>query len=132
MQLETDKVQVNKSQEELFQFLLKVDNFEKIMPSSIQKFETTGDESFLFQLKGMPEIKLLIKEKQAYDKITLGAKSEKLPFSLIALIEEDGQAKNKSYVQLQFEGNFNPMMSMMIKSPLKNFINTLAENLSKL
>jgi carbon monoxide dehydrogenase subunit G len=132
MQLETDKVHVNKSQQELFQFLLKVDNFEKIMPSSIQKFETTGDDSFLFQLKGMPEIKLLIKEKQAYDKITLGAKSEKLPFSLIALIEEDSQAKNKSYVQLQFEGNFNPMMSMMIKSPLKNFINTLAENLSKL
>ncbi|MFD2697362.1 SRPBCC family protein [Mesonia sediminis] len=132
MQLETDKVHVNKSQEELFQFLLKVDNFEKIMPSSIQKFETTGDDSFLFQLKGMPEIKLLIKEKQAYDKITLGAKSEKLPFSLITLIEEDSQAENKSYVQLQFEGNFNPMMSMMIKSPLKNFINTLAENLSKL
>lgn len=132
MQLETDKVHVNKSQEELFQFLLKVDNFEKIMPSSIQKFETTGYDSFLFQLKGMPEIKLLIKEKQAYDKITLGAKSEKLPFSLIALIEEDSQAENKSYVQLQFEGNFNPMMSMMIKSPLKNFINTLAENLSKL
>lgn len=132
MQLETNKVHVNKSQQELFQFLLKVDNFEKIMPSSIQKFETTGDDSFLFQLKGMPEIKLLIKEKQAYDKITLGAKSEKLPFSLIALIEEDSQAKNKSYVQLQFEGNFNPMMSMMIKSPLKNFINTLAENLSKL
>jgi hypothetical protein len=35
-------------------------------------------------------------------------------------------------VQLQFEGEFNPMMAMMIKGPISKFIETLAQNMNKL
>jgi hypothetical protein len=35
-------------------------------------------------------------------------------------------------VQLQFEGEFNAMMAMMIKAPLTKFVNTLTDNIAKL
>ena len=38
----------------------------------------------------------------------------------------------QSAVQLHFEGDFNPMMAMMIKGPISKFIETLAENMHKL
>ena len=129
MNLESKKSVVNKSQKEFFEFLTNLQNFEKLMPENIDKFEVDG-ESFLFSLKGMPEIRLVIKEKNEFDKIVLSAASSKLNFSLTALIQSISE--NTCEAQLLFTGDFNPMMAMMVKSPLQKFINTLAENSEKL
>ena len=40
--------------------------------------------------------------------------------------------ENKSEVTLSFVGDFNPMMTMMIKKPLTKFVETLTENIGKL
>lgn len=126
MNLESTKVCVPKSAQEVYNFLMKVENFEQIMPESKQKFEKLSDEKFLFQLKGMPEIVLKQKESTPNSKVVLGAASEKLPFTLEANLEENGADTN---VQLVFDGDFNAMMAMMIKKPIQNFINALSENL---
>lgn len=120
---------VEKSAKELFAFFSELNNFEKLMPEDIKKFEVDGD-SFIFGLPGMPEIRLVLKEKTEFTNITLGAASSKLPFTLAANITEISE--NKSEVQLQFEGDFNPMMAMMIKKPLTKFVDTLSENIGKL
>jgi carbon monoxide dehydrogenase subunit G len=130
MNLESPKVKISKTQQEVFNFLADVKNFEKIMPESIEKFESLDQDSFLFQLKGMPVLKLTLKEKIVASKIVLGAKSDKLPFKLTADIQEIDE--NSSEIQLLFEGEFNAMMSMMIKSPIQKFITSLSENLKKL
>lgn len=128
MHLESKKTILNKSQKEVFEFLSNLKNFEQLMPENTTKFEVDG-ESFIFSLKGMPEIRLVIKEKQEFDKIVLGAASSKLDFSLttnIIAVEE-----NTTEIQLLFNGDFNPMMAMMVKKPLQKFINTLTENAQK-
>lgn len=130
MNLESPKVSVDQSAQHLFDSLSDVKNFEKLMPESIAKFEVLGDDAFLFGLKGMPEIKLKMKEKIAPNTIVLGAASDKLPFTLTAQI--DAVSDNKADVQLFFEGEFNAMMAMMIKGPISKFIETLAQNMSKL
>lgn len=130
MNLESPKVSVDQSAQQLFDSLSEVKNFEKLMPDNIAKFEVTGDESFIFGLKGMPEIKLKMKEKTAPSKLVLGAASDKLPFTLTAKIDETSE--NKSDVQLFFEGEFNAMMAMMVKGPISKFIETLAGNMHKL
>lgn len=99
------------------------------MPESIQKFEVDGD-SFLFALKGMPEIRLVLKDKTPFSEIILGAASSKLPFTLSSKI--DKITDTQSQVQLIFQGDFNPMMSMMVKKPLTNFIDTLTNNIATL
>ena len=129
MNLETNKVTVNKSQKEMFEFLSNVENFEQIMPENTDKFEAKED-SFLFAIKGMPEIRLKIQETTPSEKIVLGSTSDKFPFTLtgnIISIDDDN-----SEVQLLFDGKFNPMMAMMIKNPIQKFISTLSENIEKL
>jgi hypothetical protein len=130
MNLESPRVTVEKSAEEIFNLLSDVRNFEKLMPENIAKFEVIGDDAFIFGLKGMPEIKLVIKEKLGPNKLVLGAASDKLPFTLVADIIS--VSENSSSVQLLFEGEFNAMMGMMIKGPIGKFIETLAVNMDKL
>lgn len=130
MNLESPKVTVEKSAQHLFNALSDVKNFEKLMPENISKFEVLGDDIFNFGLKGMPEIKLRMKETKPNSKVMLAAASDKLPFTLTANIET--LSENSSAVQLHFDGEFNPMMAMMIKGPITKFIETLAENMHKL
>ena len=75
----------------------------------------------------MPEIALEVKEIVSPELVRLGAKSDKIPFDLSAHISE--QADHTSTAYLEFEGEFNPMMAMMIKGPITKFLQTLSDNL---
>lgn len=127
MNLDSPKVTVDKSPQEVFDFLSNVENFEKLMPDNISKFEVLDSEKFLFALKGMPEIILKKKEAEAPNKIVLGAAGGKIDFALTGNISE--LEANKSEVQLVFSGEFNAMMAMMIKGPISKFIETLTTNI---
>jgi len=129
MNLESPKINVSKSPQEVFDFLSDVKNFESLMPENISKFEVLDNDKFLFALKGMPEIILKKKEAIAPNKVVLGAAGGKLDFSLIGNIIET--ENNASEVQLEFTGDFNPMMAMMIKGPISKFIETLATSIPK-
>tara|TARA_R110002033_G_scaffold6273_1_gene24899 strand:+ start:9438 stop:9602 length:165 start_codon:yes stop_codon:yes gene_type:complete len=52
-----------------------------------------------------------------------------LDFSLTGNIVENSDSS--SDVQLTFDGDFNPMMAMMIKGPISKFIETLATSIPK-
>lgn len=130
MHLESQKVTTGKSQQELYAFLIRVENYEQLMPENTEKFEVRSPETFAFALKGMPEIELRIQETRAPELVVLGSTSDSLDFSLEVRIAPEGQ--EQSQAQLIFDGKFNAMMSMMVKSPLKKFIHTLSENLEKL
>lgn len=128
MHIEAPKNTINKSAKEVFEFLTDLQNFEKLMPENIDKFEVINEDRFLFALKGMPEIILQRKEQNPNDKIVLGAASDKLPFTLTAHILTVNE--DECEVTLSFNGEFNAMMAMMIKSPITNFMGTLSENLA--
>ncbi|SHJ07674.1 SRPBCC family protein [Algibacter luteus] len=129
MNLESPKISVDKSPEDVFNFLADIKNFESLMPENISKFEVISEDKFLFALKGMPEIILKKKEVIPPNKIVLGAAGGKIDFSLIANITEVNS--DSSEVKLDFTGDFNPMMAMMIKSPISKFIETLASSIPK-
>ena len=129
MNLESPKVNVAKSAEYVFNAINDMKNFEKLMPENIAKFEVIDENCFEFGLKGMPEIKLVKKGQTPNSQIVLGAASSKLPFTLTANLTE---VNDTTDVQLTFEGEFNPMMEMMIKGPISKFIETLSQNIVKL
>lgn len=127
MNLTSKTVTLDKSAQEVCDFLTDVKNFEQLMPENTAKFELIGDNAFVFALKGMPEIALELKEINAPNQVVLGAKSDKLPFTLTANIEE--LEANKSATNLDFAGEFNAMMAMMIKGPIKSFLEALTDQL---
>ncbi|MFT4698217.1 MAG: hypothetical protein ACI9SJ_001359 [Flavobacteriaceae bacterium] len=129
MELNSKKVRVNKSAEDLCNLLCDVKNFEGLMPENISKFEVIKENAFVFALKGMPEIALEVKETNAPNQVVLGAMSDKIPFNLTSNITSIDE--NTSEAELKFQGDFNPMMAMMIKSPITKFLETLINNISK-
>jgi hypothetical protein len=128
MNIEGNKIVINKTKSEVIAFLTKMENFEQLMPENT-KFEVLSEDVFLFGLKGMPEIKLRLKE-QTENTVILGAASDKLPFTLTANLNEVENSKTES--QLSFSGEFNAMMAMMIKGPITKFVGQLSENLGKI
>jgi len=130
MNLESPKVSVQKTENELFEFLADVKNFEQLMPENIEKFEVYTIDSFLFILKGMPEIRLKLQEQVPSNKIVLGSDLDNFAFTLTKNITKLDD--NSSEVQLIFEGKFNMMVAMMLKNPLQKFLNALSENIEKL
>ncbi|HLT53676.1 MAG TPA: SRPBCC family protein [Flavobacteriaceae bacterium] len=127
MNLNSQDITIQKPAQEVFNFLSDVKNFEALMPENISKFEVLGDDKFLFALKGMPEIILKKQESIPVSKIVLGAGGGKIDFSLTGHITEIDPTSCS--VKLAFEGDFNPMMAMMIKGPISKFLETLSGNL---
>lgn len=130
MKLSSPEVTLSITAEELFGLLNAPEKYKTLMPDQLSKFEVLDSNRFLFALKGMPEIILVIGEQIPYSKIVLKSDEGKLPFELVGHIAEEGVSNCR--VRLDFEGTFNPMMEMMIKKPINNFLQSLAENLSKL
>jgi len=130
MKLNSKKITVQKSAQELFDFLTNLNNFEQLMPENISKFEVIRENAFVFALKGMPEIALEIKEKEAPNKLVLGAISDKMPFTLTTTIDEINETASEA--ELHFEGKFNTMMTMMVKGPLTKFLETLSSKMENI
>jgi len=118
------------SDQNLFYKLTDINNYDKIMPENISKFEIIDSNTLIFSLKGMPEIKLVFGEKISPSLITLNSSESKINFSLTAQINKIDES-NCSFF-LEFNGDLNPMIQMMVKTPLQSFINDLSNNISKL
>ncbi len=130
MELNSPKVTVDKPANELFDLLSDVCNYKSILPENTSKFEVVDQDTFIFALKGFPDIKLRIKEKSAPGKIVLGAAGGSIPFELTGYIVPAGESSSEA--QFYFDGQLNAMMAMMAKGPLTSLLNAMAGNLHKI
>ncbi len=128
MNLEGRKIIVNKSSAELLNMLKNPEDYKNLMPEGLQSFESRED-GFKFSLKGMPEIALKIAEVND-QKVVLQSASSSLDFALSGVMNPIDDQKTE--VQLQFEGQFNPFIKMMVEKPLQNFINSLTDKIEEL
>lgn len=127
MVIESQKVTFSKSKEEIAKFASEVANFEKLMPDTVTKFEVTSPTTFKFALQGMPEFELKVIDTTA-NGVQLVSASEKTPFKLN--LDLQSSSDNSSEGLFVFAGDFNPMMAMMIKKPISNFLGVLISKLS--
>tara|TARA_B100001287_G_C22642704_1_gene510982 strand:+ start:1025 stop:1441 length:417 start_codon:yes stop_codon:yes gene_type:complete len=118
------------SAKDLFRKLSVVKNFEKIMPNNISKFDVLNSDSFIFGIKGMPTFQLKIIEKIESEKIILKSLESKIDFYLEGNIKELNDKNTQFYIE--FKGQLNPMMEIMVKTPLQTFINDLSKNIVNL
>jgi hypothetical protein len=127
MQLESKKVSCSSSPEEIFTHLDKnFKHYKEVMPEEVEHFEA-DETSFVFGLKGMPHLRLVAGESTPNSKIVLTAASSKLEFDLTLNLEPSG---NGTQAWFYFEGQFNAMIQMMVKKPLQQFIDKLADQLA--
>ena len=129
MEINSSTARVDRSTEQIFSQLSSVETYEGLMPEGAT-FTKIDDSRFRFKLGGMPEIGLTIADKQPNESIVLTSSSDKISFSLRGQLTEISDTQTD--VQLHFEGDFNPMMAMMVKKPLTQFMESLISNMHKL
>jgi len=120
---------INASDVDIFSFLTDFNNFQKLMPEQIINWQS-NENSCSFTIKGMADLKMKIQEKTPHSKIHISSETN-LPLTFDLRWEINSLEGEKSQVQLVFEGKLNPMISMMVKSPLQNFINVLVQKLKE-
>lgn len=128
MTLESSIALLEKPIEDVFNQLSKASTYERLMPEEAS-FRITDEEHFSFKLGGMPAISLKLARITPMSQIVLAADGGSVPFELSANFSE---SSGKTQVQLVFEGKINPMMQMMVKKPLTQFLESLIGNLPKL
>lgn len=121
--IESEKVSVNKSAADVFNYLQKMENIGNLLPEQVENF-TSDEQTCRFEIKGMGPMGL--KLGPVTDHSITYLKNEKAPFdfSLISGINNNGAATD---VQLVFEADLNPIFKMMAEKPLQNFVNHLVK-----
>lgn len=118
---------VNAPAEKIFSLLSNFNNFRHLMPPQITNWQSTEDVCS-FNIQGMADIGMRMKEKTPYRKITIASTgTSKLDFDLIISLKDFGN--NQTETQLVFEASLNPMMGMMVTKPLTNFVNILNQQI---
>ena len=131
MKITSEKQIVNYSPQKIFSFISDFQNFEALLPADKIENYTYTEESCSFRIKGMSDLGLTISEKDEPGKISYVSTGGKpFPFRMDVIIQDLGD--NKSEVYIDFDGEINSFMKMMVEKPLTNFFNMLVTKLAKL
>lgn len=126
MQFNSEPTRISQPPGKVYAFAGDMQNFEPMMPEQIENFSATSGQC-KFSIPGMGEIELQIADKIHDEKITyVSAGKTPIKFSLALLL--DGQP---DYCTATFilSADLNPMMAILAKTPLQNFVNLLSQKL---
>ena len=128
--IESDRTPINKSSEEIFNFLSNFNNFKKLMPEQVTNWESSEDECS-FTIAGMASLGMKMAEKKPNEYIKVNRNGNApFDFTLECLLNE--KSTMESEVQLAFNADLNPVLKMMAVKPLTNFLNILVQKLKDL
>ncbi len=125
--IESEKVEVNNSSENIFNYLSDFNNFKQLMPPQVTNWTSTTEDCS-FTINGMATIGMKIIDKTPFTKITISSNG-KVPFEFKLFVLITGTGANSCIGQLVFESELNMMMKMMVEKPLTNFFNMLAQKM---
>ena len=127
-EINSEHVDIQKPAKEIFVFLSDFNNFEKLMPEQVVNWKSTND-TCSFTIKGMATLGMRQKSMVEHSEINLVSEgSSPFPFTLSCLLDDRG---NSSNAQMKLNADLNPMLKMMAKKPLQNFVNLLVKKLKE-
>ncbi len=124
----SDKVVINKTAREIFNFLADFNHFERLMPEQVINWNSDS-ETCRFTIKGMADLGLKFGEKVQFESIQMIANG-KVPFNF-DIVSNFLERGNNTEVHVRLNANLNPMLSMMASKPLQNFVNILVHKLKE-
>lgn len=127
--IESKTVTIKVSSERLYTYLGNFNNFQHIMPPQVSKWQSTED-SCSFNIQGMADIELKMDEKVPFETIRVNAVGN-TPIRL-SMTWKFKAVNNETDTRLLLDADLNPMMAMMAKAPLNNFVNLLVDKLKEL
>lgn len=127
MNIQTQTTEIAIPKENLLAFLKDPKNYEELMPNNTTFTLISPGEGFFFQPHGMPRVGLKLKPCNKEDSICFESPTEQFSYKMKIICE--ALTQNSSKAHIFFEGNFNPLITMMVKKPLTNFLSELTQNI---
>ena len=118
------------SSNEIYDYVIKIDNYEAILGDEIRNFEKLNENQFKIKIGSMPNICLELVEDNINSSVKLISNDSNLNFKI--LISINSIDENSSVVNVKFDGKFSSMIEMMIKNPLEKFIDSLRNKIEDL
>ena len=118
------------SSNKIYDYVIKIDNYEAILGNEIRNFEMLNENQFKIKIGSMPNICLKLVEDEVNCCVKLISNDSNLNFEI--LISINSIDENSSVVNVKFDGKFSSMIEMMIKNPLEKFIDSLRNKIEDL
>ena len=115
---------------EIYDYVIKIDNYEAILGNEIRNFEKLNENQFKIKIGSMPNICLELIEDNVNSCVKLISNDNNLNFKI--LISINSIDEKSSLVNVKFDGKFSSMIEMMIKNPLEKFIDSLKNKIEDL
>jgi carbon monoxide dehydrogenase subunit G len=128
LKINTGYKPVNADPARVFAFLADMNNLEKLMPEQVINWKSDTD-TCTYTIKGMADIGMQITDRNPDSSVSMSSFG-KVPFNFTLVIRIRPVAA-LSEAGLEFEGDVNPFLKMMVEKPLGNFFNMLVDNLNK-
>ena len=126
MELKSNQVSVNASKEQIISFLSNAENLRIILPQDkISDFLATT-ESCSFKVQGGITISLVQNGNDENKLYLKSGEKTPFPFNLTVYLTDNGSLTD-GYIQ--FEGEVNTFLKMMVEKPLSALFNYMSEKL---
>ncbi len=113
----------------IYDFISDFNNMEKLMPEKVVDWKSTMT-TCTFTIQGMATLNMKQGQNKSNEQVQMIADGKNpFQYDLNTLISSQGEDASEIYLQLN--ADLNPMLAMMAKKPLENFVNILAEELAK-
>lgn len=119
------------SDQKLYDFITDFNNFESLIPEDKVKNWQSDKESCSFSIDGIGSagLKIIEKEPNKLVKITSEGSS---PVNFLMWIQLKKVDDNDTRIKITIDPQVNMMMMTMVKKPLQEFVDMLAERMSSL
>ncbi len=120
---------IDQPSDKIFNYLADFRNFEHIIPQDKIYDWKAGEDQCEFSVPGIGEATMKIVEKEPYKliKITGDANQGNYHFYLWTQLKQSEESVTK--MKLTIQADLNPMLEMMAKKPLKNFVDLLIDQM---
>ena len=128
MKINTEPKIINANNEEVYNFLVDLNNLEELFPSEKIKNWVSTTDNCSCDVKGMGKIGLKKVASTPNSLIYLDSEKAPFKFTLNIFINEIDTKSCKAH--LEFDSDINPFMKMMVEKPLTDFFNGIVNKLS--
>ena len=119
----SEKHSIPASASTLTAYLSRPENLREILPADrVENWKSEGDHCS-FKIKGLADIALRLDQSTA-ENVTYVSATNK-PFAFTLVLNITSTTEGQSTLSAHFEADVNSFMGMMLKTPLKNFLDSL-------
>jgi len=127
--IKSNKQTISASAAKIYEFLTDFNNLEKLMPEKVTNWKSTMT-TCSFTIQGMATLNMAQGNNKENELVHMKADG-KNPFHYDLNTHIQAQGNDDAEVFVELNADMNPMVAMMAKKPLENFVNILVNELSK-